>query len=553
MSTLYRKYRPKKFAQISGQTHIVRTLTGAVEHDRIGQAYLFTGPRGTGKTTLARIFAKTLNCLDPQKQEGGDIKVEPCGQCEHCKLIMENKAIDLVEIDAASHTGVDNIRQLKETVNLPPTKLKFKVYIIDEVHMLSMGAFNALLKTLEEPPAHVIFILATTELQKVPETIVSRCQRFDFSRLSNGQIVDRLSRIAQEEKVEVEKEALETIAMEAEGGMRDAESIFGQIISLEDKKITSSEVNQILGTSSKKLAIDFIGNLLAGKIDEVLLKIDQLQADGVNLRNFNKNCLDFLRNLLIIKTLGPEKDNQAEKLATGLSREQLASSRKTMDGTTLAEILMLTDLFQKSLNSFKDSPIPQLPLEIAAIEFNLSRNLKSKLQNPDGDCIQAAKENVSPPAEEPKVKQSQSGTFENPSSEMLKKNSAAEIPAKKPAAGSATNVGIETVLDKWSEILEGVKPHNHSIHAFLKNCVPAGMLGGKLYIKTKYDFYKDKLNEIPNRLTVQKVVANIVGSDVDIAFITENDAGTINFESQKGEKRNILHDAMQMFGGKIIK
>lgn len=549
MATLYRKYRPGKFSEISGQAHIVRTLMGAIRHDRIGQAYLFTGPRGTGKTTLARIFAKTLNCLNPEKQTNQGINVEPCNKCDNCRLILENKAIDLVEIDAASHTGVDNIRQLKETVNLPPTKLKFKVYIIDEVHMLSMGAFNALLKTLEEPPSHVIFILATTELQKVPETIVSRCQRFDFSRLSLSQIIERLSVIAKNEGIEVEKDALETIAMEAEGGMRDAESIFGQIISLEDKKITSEEVNQILGTSSKKLAIDFVELMFDGKITEVLEKIDTMQADGINLLNFNKNCLSFLRDLLIIKSLRPEKDSLIEKLVAGLPKEQLDNSKKLADNARLGEILTLIDLFQKSLNAFKESPIPQLPLEIAAVDFNLGRypELDSKIPTAAVNFQAANNPIPNAPLVNDQSEPNQSETSQ------VKKNSFVKKITDENLSRKNSNPSIETILDKWSAILESVKPHNHSIHAFLKNCVPAGMLDGKLYIKTKYDFYKDKLGEVQNRLTVQNVIASIVGSDVSITFITENEAKNMHFENSTGKNRNILHDAMQIMGGRIVK
>jgi DNA polymerase-3 subunit gamma/tau len=221
-NVLYRKYRPQKLADVVGQKHIVQTLFNAIKNNHLGQAYLFTGPRGTGKTSVARILAKTINCLDLQDAQA-------CGKCFNCLTITEGRALDIIEIDAASNTGVDNVREIIEAVKLPPTSLKYKVYIIDEVHMLSSGAFNALLKTLEEPPAHVIFILATTEIHKVPETIISRCQRFDFTRLPIQLIIQKLSAIAKSEKIQISPESLEMIALASEGGMRDAESILGQI------------------------------------------------------------------------------------------------------------------------------------------------------------------------------------------------------------------------------------------------------------------------------------------------------------------------------------
>src|SRR3989339_1165522 len=210
-TTLYRKYRPATFSEVIGQKHVVKTLQNAIKSGRIGQAYLFAGPRGTGKTSIARIFAKTINCAHLKSGE-------PCLKCDSCKTILDGRALDIIEIDAASHTGVDNIRELKETVQLPPSALKYKIYIIDEVHMLSGGAFNALLKTLEEPPEHVIFILATTEVHKIPETILSRVQRFNFTRLTVEEITSRLEDLAKLEKVKVDREAREIIATSSEGG-----------------------------------------------------------------------------------------------------------------------------------------------------------------------------------------------------------------------------------------------------------------------------------------------------------------------------------------------
>src|SRR3989339_230340 len=293
-TTLYRKYRPKNFDEVIGQAHVVRTLSNAIQNNRLGQAYLFTGPRGTGKTSIARILAKAVNCEKPNNAIS-------CEECVACKHINGNQTLDIIEIDAASNTGVDNIRELRQTVALPPTLLKYKVYIIDEVHMLSTGAFNALLKTLEEPPAHIIFILATTEIHKVPETILSRCQRFDFSRLPLKNIIEKLELIAKAEKVKIEKEALEMIAIAAEGGMRDAESLLGQIMSLEDKSITVSETEEILGTADRKFAAEIADFILDKKTTPAISRVNEILENGYDLSVFTKSLINYLRQLMLVK------------------------------------------------------------------------------------------------------------------------------------------------------------------------------------------------------------------------------------------------------------
>ena len=552
MMTLYRKYRPKKFSEISGQTQIVRTLTNAIKNDRVGHAYLLTGPRGTGKTTIARLFAKTINCTAPQtiKNESSPIAIEPCNKCKNCKLILNDKAIDLIEIDAASHTGVDNIRHLKETIPLPPTALKQKLYIIDEVHMLSIGAFNALLKTLEEPPEHAVFILATTELHKVPETIISRCQRFDITNLTQDQIVDRLKQLAKKENVKIEDEALETIAIEAEGGMRDAESLFGQIIALEDESVTAKEVHEILGTSSKRIVLEFAKDLIEDNNSACIKKISAMQNEGVNLKNFNKLLLSFFRNLLVAKS-DPSESNI---LASSFSKDQLATVQDLAKKLSIGEIVMLLELFQKSLERFKESTIPQLPLEMAAIEWHLSKNPQIA-DTPKTEPQLTQQENVPQEVSTPKEIQSET---QQPKQKQVAKEAELKkemVREEEKPKGPIRNVSLDEVMEKWSKILEEVKPHNHSIHAFLKNCVPAGIADNKLYIKTKYDFYKDKLSEINNLLTVQKVIGTIFDTTVKLIFLTEKECEGMNFSQKSSgkKKRNVLHDAMQVLGGRIVK
>jgi len=548
-SSLYQKYRPQTFSEVSGQLITIRTLTNAIKNNHIGHAYLFTGPRGTGKTTLARIFAKTINCLTPRLIKKGNFVIEPCNQCENCNLIQDEKALDLVEIDAASHTGVDNIRALKKTVVLPPQGLKNKIYIIDEVHMLSMGAFNALLKTLEEPPAHAIFILATTELHKVPDTIVSRCQRFNITPLTQKQIIQRLSQIAKKENVVIDQEAIETIALEAEGGMRDAESMLTQVMALEDKHISALEVQQILGFSSKKRVVDFIKLILTDKISRALEEVTRLQSEGISLKNFNKNILDHLRNLMIIKSV-----NEAEqKNILSLSEEKLIEFRKNVNQVPLEKILSLIDVFEKSLEKFKQTTFPQLPLELAVAELytksSPSLSSQKNIQSPESTHQDNNENIVKKNKTQPKNKYSKKPLV-NKKPPTISNSTTQSTATKKTVTSS--NIDLGKIMEKWSNVLEAIKPFNHSIHAFLKNCTPCGLKEDTLFIKTKYDFYKDKLSETENKLTLQKVIAKIFGVSLKVSFLTETESKAMNFDTPTQKDTNILHQAMQVMGGQIV-
>jgi DNA polymerase-3 subunit gamma/tau len=565
--TLYRKYRPQKFSEVIGQPHIVQTLSNSIKNNRIGHAYLFTGPRGTGKTTLARIFAKAVNCANLSSEERAADKLsirrssakadineskyyEPCLVCENCKNIQDGRSLDIIEIDAASNTGVDNIRELRETVKLPPTRAKYKVYIIDEVHMLSSGAFNALLKTLEEPPAHVIFILATTEIHKVPETIISRCQRFDFARLSLDNIIKKLSSIAESEKVEIEKDALEMIAISAEGGMRDAESTLAQVISLEDKKITAKEVGEILGTTDHQNIEEMAVLLLGKNISEALALVNRLASEGHDLEIFNKSFLNYLRQILILSV--DEKLSAA--LSLELTSEQIEKAKKVSKNNT-GEILKILESFSEIQNKIRSSFIPQLPLEMAIVKIG---NYKSEVAKIEPSSIQQPAAAIHKEAENIKPEE------KKPVAEQPKELSAEEVPAAK----QFSNVSLEDVLDKWKNIIREIKPFNHSLSAFLINCQPAEVKNGFLIIATKYKFYKDKLNEHQNKLTIEKVLANILGSDIKVKFLSEDEAGvkiktnplapkdsssspTSKSNSPK-ETGSLLNDALEMMGGKIV-
>lgn len=324
---LYRKFRPSEFNQVKGQEHIVTTLKNQIKHDRLGHAYLFCGTRGTGKTSVAKLFAKAVNCLNPT--EG-----EPCNECVSCRNIISGAALNVIEIDAASNNGVDNIRQINEEVQYSPTQGKYKVYIIDEVHMLSTGAFNALLKTLEEPPSYVIFILATTEVHKIPITIMSRCQRYDFRRISVETIKSRLKEMLEAEGNLAEDDALEYIAKIADGSMRDAISLLDKCLAFYiEEKLTYDKVLDVLGAVDTQVFSDFLRDILKGDVSECIKRLDEVILTGRELTQFITDFIWYLRNLLLLKTsanashdlleMSTEKVNILKDEAKNLETEML--------------------------------------------------------------------------------------------------------------------------------------------------------------------------------------------------------------------------------------
>ncbi len=331
---LARKWRPQQFDDVIGQDHVTRTLKNAIAENRVAHAYLFVGPRGTGKTSTARIFAKALNC------EKGPTPA-PCDQCDACLEIMNNTAMDVMEIDAASNTGVDHVRELRENARYTPVRGPYKIYVIDEVHMLSSGAFNALLKTLEEPPAHVKFVLATTDPQKVPPTIHSRCQRFDLRRISTTVIADSIGRIARAEDVDIDEDALLAIARGAEGGMRDAQSALDQLISFIGRKIREPDVLSVFGLVSRRALEELAAAVLEGDIPRILERIAELDEGGKDMQRLVIELLEYFRNVLICLHA---PDSAAALDITEVQRTQLKEQAdKTDAGRVLQVVQLLTD------------------------------------------------------------------------------------------------------------------------------------------------------------------------------------------------------------------
>lgn len=356
---LYRKYRPQSFSEFVGQEHIVRTISNAVKNGMISHAYLFAGPRGTGKTSMARLLAKAVNCL---KRED----FEPCNDCLACKEIAEGNSMDLIEIDAASHRGIDDIRELREGIRFNPSSLKYKVFIIDECHQLSKAAANALLKTLEEPPEHAIFVLATTEPQKLIPTILSRCQRFNFRPLRVSEIAGKLERIVEEEGIEAEESALYTLARTARGSVRDAESMLDQVVTFagQDKLIETSEVKDVLGLIGTEAVAEFSKMLFEKKQKEAIRFLYERQEEGLDVEEFTESLVNYLRQALILSMGGGRK--LVLSALTEKEAEELEKEVENMGQELISDIL--EEVLEAS-NKMKYSPIPQLPLELAVVEI----------------------------------------------------------------------------------------------------------------------------------------------------------------------------------------
>ena len=358
---LYRKYRPNTFDEVVGQKIVIQTLKNAIKNNKLSHAYLFAGPRGTGKTSIAKILAKTINCTNLKG-------TNPCNKCVNCTQYNNKQMIDIIEIDAASNNGVDEIRELKSKVNLVPNTGKYKIYIIDEVHMLTTGAFNALLKTLEEPPSHIVFVLATTEPQKIPATILSRCQRFDFKKIPDQLILDHLKQVTKKEKIKITDDAITEIARLADGGMRDALSMLDQVSSFTENKITVSEVHEVNGTLEQSKIKKFVEYLLESDVDNVLKIIDQYNHDGKNLAKLIEEIMLFLKNLLLYKqapTYFKENNSNFEIYDMSIDDNY---------------IINCIEVFNESLNIMKKTINQKIILETTVIKL-INMNNVSDTQN----------------------------------------------------------------------------------------------------------------------------------------------------------------------------
>ena len=356
---LYRKYRPQSFSEIVGQEHIIKTVQNAVASDLISHAYIFAGPRGSGKTTTARLLAKALNCHDRKEGES-----EPCNKCSSCLEVKTGNSLDLIEIDAASHRGIDDIRELRDGIRFSPNKEKYKIFVIDECHQLTKEAVNALLKTLEEPPSHAVFILATTEIHKMIPTIISRCQRFDFRKLSLPEIIQRLEILSKKEKAKIEKPALELIAQNSGGALRDAESLLDQVLTFGGamEEIKAENIRELLGLSDTATVSGFVDLISQKKGPESVKFLEETFEKGYDPQEFARNLVSYLRQAMLLK-IDPSSS------VIGLTKEEQEKLLKQIEVLSSNDIQKAVSLFMEAENKMKYTSIPSLPLELALVDF----------------------------------------------------------------------------------------------------------------------------------------------------------------------------------------
>lgn len=408
--TLYRKYRPQTFADLVGQQHVRVTLEQAILSDRVAHAYLFTGPRGVGKTTTARLLARAVNCLQRGK------KAEPCNECANCRAILTNRTLDIMEIDAASQTGVDNVREnIIQSARAWPSMLTKKVFIIDEVHMLSLAAFNALLKLMEEPPAHAMFILATTDVHRVPETVISRTQRFDFQRVGIEDMIQRLQTLAGREGRRLGPGVAERIARNAGGSLRDAESLLGQVFSFGDKEITVAQLDVVLPRSDHERVREFLGALVPGQTADAMKLFHQFVADGGDITTFVQDVLSLSRHLLLL-TVNRNAATDIAKIEDAATVEHL---NRLAASTNAQRVIDILEALSIALRQLPSTSIEELPVEVAIVRASLSVNESPPPATPSGRGPETPPV-TSPPSPPPAPKKSTPTKQKNFSLEVVR-------------------------------------------------------------------------------------------------------------------------------------
>ena len=510
----YRKWRPQTLADVVGQEHTTVTLLNALSSSRVSHAYLFCGPRGTGKTSTGRILAKAVNCLNNGQGE-------PCNTCDMCQSVTNGRAIDVIEIDAASNTGVDDIRTLREKVNYAPGQAKYKVYIIDEVHMLSNSASNALLKTLEEPPPSVIFILATTESHKVLPTIMSRCQRFDFRRVSQKDIVLKLDRICKSEGIKIKAEALRLIARSAAGSLRDAENLLEQLFTFYGSDIKLAQVQSMLGITGDKRVKEFVNHIISDDVLSGMITINAVNNDGLDLKQFNRELVAYLRYLLLIKN-GCDKD-------LDLTAEEITELKDLASSTSMERILKAVKLFGNL--EFITNDYSSLPFELALVDCKLASAIEkpAAVKAVESEPVKQIKKTTIPPVAAPQQKQPKTKT--EAAEEYSPPVETAEV--SMPEADNK----LEFLKSNWRQIIEQAPESTKrtAAIAILRSAgvQPIAIDGDTVVLTFKYSYHKEKIEEIENRKTTAEILSNFLGHNCQVRCVYEAEENHLVKEAQK--------------------
>lgn len=527
---LYRQWRPKDFSHVVGQRAVIETLRNQVINDRIAHAYLFCGSRGTGKTSTAKILARAINCENPQQ---GD----PCGNCPNCLRMENDESLDVIEIDAASNNGVDEMRDLRDTVKYPPQYGKYKVYIIDEVHMLSTSAFNALLKTLEEPPAHIVFILATTEPQKLPETILSRCQRFDFGRLSVSEITGRLREAAEGSGATVSSGALTVIARSAEGGMRDALSLLDMCLGYGDQ-IDEEMVRSILGSCDQAFLFRFVQYIADENTEELFRMIDQVMRDGRDPSVFIRDISYHLRTLMLAKC---SPDGMMEIL--DLTEEDANEFRQQAESFSVTRLMTVLDLYMRSENEMRFSSSPRLILETVSLKCCI------RTTEPD---MQALSDRISELEKE--LKELKSSGFVQPQKSTnqtageLESVSSGKAPSSgKPAAKKTSSVSSNQFDQVWSEVMKHLSREEPALWSILTQ--GSASLKGRIvqWTPSKADgseYYIPLLNKEEKKNRIIQCVNDITSENYSFEAAASFDAE----KSENHSDEQYIHSLYDAFG-----
>ncbi|MFD1359992.1 DNA polymerase III subunit gamma/tau [Fictibacillus halophilus] len=556
---LYRVWRPQSFEDVVGQEHITKTIQNALMQDKLSHAYLFSGPRGTGKTSAAKIIAKAVNC------ERAPVS-EPCNECDACRGITNGTISDVLEIDAASNTGVDDIRDIRDKVKFAPSSVTYKVYIIDEVHMLSTGAFNALLKTLEEPPSHVIFILATTEPHKIPATIVSRCQRFDFKRISSQSIIGRMKKVVDANGTEVEEEALQLLARAAEGGMRDALSLLDQAISYSDEKVRVEDVLSVTGSASQKHLSEMAEAFLEKDVSKALTISSDLLQEGKDPVRFLGDLIYYYRDMLLYKA-APQLEELLERVSTDESFEHLASSTETesiysiisqlnqaqqeMKWTNHPKIFLETTFikicYQKQEGGSAQKENPSIEPLLQRIE-QLEQELSKMKQGGWTQSGSSSSEQETP--KEKRVIRTQGGASHGQVKEMLKK-------AKKP--------NLVQLKGMWGEILDKIRSEKVSAYALLSGAEPVACSDQLFLLSFQHEIHRQMASQDNNRSYVEGAVYSTIGKNLSMLsildpewqklkteFIKEQQQGQPSSEEQETKEDPLITEAIKLVGDDLI-